>query len=111
MAAQLSQHTDDELLEIAIGSLAHIFDLTVPELRNIITCSYVFNWSNYDETLGAYSFPTPASVSARKLLNTPLDDTIYFSGEGLYDGAYSGTVEAAFSSGSKTAAAVIRSIT
>jgi monoamine oxidase len=111
VAAQLSQHTDDELLEIAIGSLAHIFDLTVPELRNIITCSYVFNWSNYDETLGAYSFPTPASVSARKLLNTPLDDTIYFSGEGLYDGAYSGTVEAAFSSGSKTAAAVIRSIT
>ena len=111
VAAQLSQHTDDELLEIAIGSLAHIFDLTVPELRNIISCSYVFNWSNYDETLGAYSFPTPASVSARKLLNTPLDDTIYFSGEGLYDGAYSGTVEAAFSSGSKTAAAVIRSIT
>lgn len=110
IAAALTQHSEDELLEIAIRSLSDIFDITPAELRNIISCSYVFNWSNYDESLGAYSFPTPDSVSARKLLNTPLDKTVYFAGEGLYDGAYSGTVEAAFSSGSQTAAALLETI-
>jgi hypothetical protein len=43
-------------------------------------------------------------------LNIPLDETVYFAGEGLYDGAYSGTVEAAFSSGSKAAAALLKTI-
>jgi monoamine oxidase len=110
VAAQLSQHTEDELLEICVTSLANIFDMPPPELRNIIRHSYVFNWSNYDESLGAYSFPTPDSVSARDLLNTPLDETVYFAGEGLYDGPYSGTVEAAFSSGLKTAATLLKTI-
>ena len=110
VAAQLSRHTDDELLEIAITSLSGIFDMATTELRNLIRYSYVFNWSNYDETLGAYSFPTPDSASARKLLNTPVDDTVYFAGEGLYDGAYSGTVEAAFDSGTKTATALLKTV-
>jgi monoamine oxidase len=110
VAAQLGQHSDGELLDIAIKSLSNIFDITPTELRTIIRHSYVFNWSNYDESLGAYSFPTPESASARELLNIPLDETVYFAGEGLYDGAYSGTVEAAFSSGSKAAAALLKTI-
>jgi len=110
VAARLSQHTDDELLEIAVISLSNIFELAPDDMRNIIRYSYVFNWSNYDESLGAYSFPTPDSVSARELLNTPLSGTVYFAGEGLYDGAYSGTVEAALSSGAKTAATLLKTI-
>jgi monoamine oxidase len=109
-AARLSKHTDDELLEIAITSLSNIFSMNRNEVQNIIVHSYIFNWSNYDESLGAYSFPTPDSVTARKLLNTPLAGTVFFSGEGLYDGPYSGTVEAALSSGSKTAVALLKSI-
>ena len=109
-AAQLSQHTDDELLEIAVTSLSNIFEMPRAELRNIIRYSYVFNWSRYDESLGAYSFSTPDSVSARKILNTPLVGTVYFTGEGLYEGAYSGTVEAALTSGSKTASQLLKTI-
>ena len=79
-------------------------------MRNIIDNSYVFNWSKYDESLGAYSFSKPESKSARKLLNTPLAGTVYFSGEGLYDGPYSGTVEAALSSGRITAAGLLKQL-
>jgi monoamine oxidase len=111
VASQLSQHTDDELFEIGVISLSNIFDLAVPAMRNIIAYSHIFNWSKYHESLGAYSFPTPDSVSARELLNTPLEGTVYFAGEGLYDGPYSGTVEAALSSGSKTAASLLRTLT
>ena len=109
-AEQLSQHTDDELLEIAVTSLSNIFEMSGTELRNIIRYSYVFNWSKYDESLGAYSFSTPDSVSARKILNTPLIGTVYFTGEGLYDGAYSGTVEAALTSARKTASKLLKTI-
>lgn len=109
-AAQLSRHTDDELLEIAITSLSNIFEMSRSDMRNIIIYSYVFNWSKYDESLGAYSFSTPDSLSARKVLNTPLAGTVYFTGEGLYDGPYPGTVEAALASGTKTAAELLKTI-
>jgi monoamine oxidase len=109
-ASRFSQHTDDELLEIASSSLANIFDVPLPELRKMISSSFVFNWSKYEESSGAYSFSTPESFSARKILNTPVDETIYFAGEALYEGVYSGTVEAALSSGSDVAAALLKTV-
>ena len=109
MASTLSQHTDDELTEIGLRSLSNIFDLEIGELRNITGRTHIFNWSKYDESLGAYSYSTPDSSNARKLLNTPVENTVFFSGEGLYDGEFSGTVEAALTSGLNTAAAVLNS--
>ncbi|RYG47463.1 MAG: FAD-dependent oxidoreductase, partial [Chitinophagaceae bacterium] len=103
VAAKFSQHTDDEVIEIALQSLANIFDTSVEKLRNIIESSYVFNWSKNEESLGAYSFSTPDSASARKILNEPLKNTLFFAGEGLYHGPYTGTVEAALDSGEKVA--------
>jgi len=110
-AGRLSQHTDNELLEIGILSLSNIFGYTVDELRNVVKRSYIFNWNNYHEALGAYSFSRPESTEARKLLNTPLADTLFFAGEGLYDGEYSGTVEAALTSGVQVARRIIKSTT
>ena len=107
-ASRLAQHSDDELIEVAVRSMSEIFDFQPAELRTIITHSYVFNWSKYDEALGAYSFSTPHSGTARKILNTPLAETVFFAGEGLYEGAYSGTVEAALSSGDKAAAVMLK---
>lgn len=109
-AASMSQHADDELLTIALISLANIFNMPAEDIRNIVVNSYVFNWSKHDESLGAYSFSTPASQDARKLLNTPLAGTVYFAGEGLYDGPYSGTVEAALSSGLGVASVLLGSL-
>jgi monoamine oxidase len=48
--------------------------------------------------LGGYSFPTLQSTEARKLIGTPVENTIFFAGEALYDGKNGGTVEAAISS-------------
>ncbi|HUQ64690.1 MAG TPA: NAD(P)/FAD-dependent oxidoreductase [Flavitalea sp.] len=109
-ASGLRHYTDQELLNIATDALAHIFDLSPSGIRKIISYSFVFNWGKYDESSGAYSFSTPDSVSARKLLNTPLDHTVYFAGEALYEGEYSGTVEAAFNSGLNAAKVLLKSI-
>lgn len=93
MADKMAPHTDAQLNDIALASLSHIFDMPVDELKTHITGSYIFNWKT-----GAYSYATTQSKIARQILNSPINDTIFFAGEGLYHGRYCGTVEAALSS-------------
>jgi monoamine oxidase len=109
-ATRLSQHSDNELLEIAIHSLASIFERDTGDMRSLVTQSHVFNWNAYEEALGAYSYSKPESAEARELLNTPLEDSLFFAGEGLYDGKYSGTVEAALTSGADVARKILKAI-
>lgn len=106
VASQIAGHSDNELLEIALNAVARIFDATIIELKNNLRTSHVFNWSANQKALGAYSYATPASKEALKLLNTPLTGTVFFAGEGLFEGVYPGTVEAAFKSGTDAAKAI-----
>jgi monoamine oxidase len=106
-AARL-QHADEHgLLQTALQSLATIFDTSVEALQHMLTAWHVYNWQQDAYTLGAYSYATLTTNAARQLLNTPVNDTIYFAGEGCYDGESGGTVEAALVSGAATAAQVI----
>jgi monoamine oxidase len=107
MADRIAAHPDNELLEIGLASLAGIFDTTVGQLKNNLRNSHVFNWSANQNALGAYSYATPASKEALRILNAPLADTVFFAGEGLFEGEYPGTVEAAFKSGTDAASAMM----
>ncbi|MBA4168199.1 MAG: FAD-dependent oxidoreductase [Chitinophagaceae bacterium] len=98
-ASRLSQHSDTALSDIVLTSLSHIFNKTIEEIKDSILQVWVFNWLQHEDARGAYSYPTLQTTHARKLLNAPLEDTVFFAGEGLYDGDYPGTVEAAFASG------------
>lgn len=102
-ASLLKDMSEEEILEKAILSLASIFSTSAQDICDNITASYVFNWSQVPEALGAYSYPTPATIAARKLLQQPLLNTIFFAGEGLYEGEHPGTVEAALVSGKRIA--------
>jgi monoamine oxidase len=102
-AGKLSEHSEEDILEKALASLASIFDKTIEELKANLIESQLLNWQQNTLTRGGYSYPTPASKSARKLLNTPIDDTLYFAGEGVYDGDAPGTVEAALVCGKEVA--------
>ncbi|SFE44357.1 monoamine oxidase [Chitinophaga sp. CF118] len=98
-AENFKQVPTDEILKTALESLSGIFQKELPPLVN----SYILNWADDPETLGAYSYDTPLSDNARKVLNTPIQDTIYFAGEALYEGNHPGTVEAALVSGRNVA--------
>jgi hypothetical protein len=54
------------------------------------------NWHKDRFTRGAYSYTTVESPAARRLLNKGIEQTIFFAGEGYYEGSSPGTVEAAF---------------
>jgi monoamine oxidase len=99
--------SNDELLEEGMQSLSRIFNLDINKLKNDVVASHVVNWTTDPFTLGSYAYDTRESAKARKVLNTPIDHTIYFAGEYLYDGPAMGTVEAALTSGLETAKKLI----
>ncbi|MBT1700621.1 FAD-dependent oxidoreductase [Fulvivirgaceae bacterium PWU4] len=101
-AAQL--HTGaEQMLNEALRSLSYIFDCSVDLLRQQLRHWYISDWKNDPFACGAYSYATIETPRAREILNTPVADTIYFSGEAVYDGPHTGTVEAALVSGREAA--------
>jgi monoamine oxidase len=90
---------DDKLLQLALESLSNIFKLSVEELKAKLIAWNVANWTAEPFTRGSYSYDTVDAPSARKLLNQPVENTLFFAGEYLYDGPAMGTVEAALTSG------------
>jgi monoamine oxidase len=107
-AQRMGDETDEELLEKAILSVSNIFNLTVNDIRKKLLAGKVFNWKKNEWSLGAYSYPMPGSVQAREVLNASVNNTIYFTGEGLYDGESPGTVEAAIVHAKETAAKLLK---
>lgn len=101
-AAGLSQKTDEMIMLASLQSLASAFQREYIELETALVKGHVFNWAKDPYALGAYSFPALQSTEARKILNRPEENTVFFAGEALYDGHAGGTVEAALVSGMET---------
>lgn len=102
--------TDEALLEMALTSLAILCNESIDTLKELLTDSHISNWANDPHVTGAYSYSTPATAAAQEILNTPVEDTVYFAGEALYKGASPGTVEAALSTGKHVAERILLGI-
>ena len=106
--AQALKDTDDQaILYKALESLCKIFTLGRFELTEMLAYSAVVNWISDPFSLGAYSYATPGTREAVRQLSIPVDNTIFFAGEALYDGDETGTVEAALGNGLKVAGLVL----
>ncbi len=102
------KHTGEAALEVlAINSLAAIFNKTTEELRQQLVAMQVADWGNDPFSLGAYSYDTVHTAAARRLLQEPVANTLFWAGEALYDGPSPGTVEAALASGKAVAARLV----
>ena len=100
---KLKALNDEAILQLAIESLSAIFSMTQEQLRSLLTAWHVAQWKLNPYSLGAYSFNMLPTTNARQLLQKPVENTIYFAGEGYYDGVNGGTVEAAFVSAMEVA--------
>jgi len=99
-AAEKLKDADDEyILNLGLLSLSNIYDVPVDDLRDRLNAYQVMNWPADPFTRGSYSYATVFTSEARKLLAQPEQNTIYFTGEFMYDGPEMGTVEAALASG------------
>jgi monoamine oxidase len=98
-AADKTNMPNTEVLEQGLQSLANIFKIDLEELKVKLVAYRIMNWTADPFTLGSYAYDTVEAPEARKILNTSIQDTLFFTGEYLYEGAEMGTVEAALTSG------------
>jgi hypothetical protein len=83
------QKTDvSSLLQESLQSLSNIFKIKVSSLKQKLTAWHIEDWSKDRFTLGGYSYDTLQTDDAKKILNTPVEETIFFAGEALYKGAF-----------------------
>ena len=56
---------------------------------------------------GAYAYDVVEGAAAKKILQAPVEGTVFFAGEGLYEGPEIGTVNAALVMGREAAHQVV----
>lgn len=86
-------------IDACLESIASIFSVGKDFLREELITIQIFDWSQAPYIRGGYSYETVGCANARKILSTPVDQTLYFAGEALYEGHSMATVEAALTSG------------
>jgi monoamine oxidase len=107
-ADKLISTKDGIIIKMALESLANIFSIDYDILKTKLTTHKIINWANDPYTFGAYSFATTQTAAARKLLQQGVEQTLFFAGEGIYEGESPGTVEAALTSGRDVARTIIK---
>jgi monoamine oxidase len=106
-AMQLKNTTEKEIYIKAINSLAYIFDIDKNFIEERLVAYHITNWTANTFIRGAYSYATLDTHWAKNVLAEPLEQTLYFAGEALYNGKETGTVEGALASGIEVAREMI----
>jgi len=106
-AAAISNSSIADLLERSLVSLGSIFNMPVEEVKRKLRQEYFYNWSQDPHFHGAYSYAVLDGEKYMQQILRPVEDTVYFAGEGLHSGNEIGTVEAALQSGRSVAHQVI----
>lgn len=107
VAATKKDVPDVDILRQSLQSLSNIFERDIDELKDKLVASRVMNWTNDSFTLGSYAYDTVNASVFRDMLEKPVDNTLFFAGEYLYEGPAMGTVEAALTSGGEVAKRMI----
>lgn len=105
-ADKFRHKTREQVLSLALTSLSQIFGLNTGQLKDLLSDMLFIDWSEEPFTKGAYSYPMLGTGDAVRVLMTPIESTIYFAGEAIYDGDHPATVEAALASGKRVAEAM-----
>lgn len=108
-AEQMQGFSKDEIVTKALSSLSKIFNLAIIHLQQILKGAHWYNWSDDNHFYGAYSYEVVNGEEVIRSLQQPIEQTLFFAGEGLHHGPEIGTVEAALVSGRDTAHRLIAS--
>jgi monoamine oxidase len=107
-AAKLKDANNETILQMALDSLTAIFKTSVAAIKELLAATYIKNWTADPFAHGSYAYATVETAAAIKTLLDPVEDTVYFAGEAMYQGPAMGTVEAALTSGRDVAALIYK---
>lgn len=106
-AARLSGLADGELLDLAVGSLAHALGLSPRDVGARLEYHHYHDWRSDPFARGAYTYVKVGGVDAPRKLAEPVADTLYFAGEATCGEGLNATMEGAVRSGRRAAAALL----
>jgi monoamine oxidase len=109
-ASERCGDTDEVLLRSSVNSLSSVFRLLPAFLEKELLHHRIIRWQDKPFIRGGYSYATPGSGKAKKFLNQPVNETIFFAGEALSSRGLQGTVESALESAQQVAIAVLKSV-
>jgi len=101
--------SDSVIVNEAITSLMHIFNLSPDAIRTQLQAAYFHDWRADPFARGAYSYVPVDGLKAQELLSQPLDNKLFFAGEALSVG-HIGTVHGAIQSGKRAAKEILSSV-
>ena len=78
-------------------------------LDALLESAHVADWQSDRFARGAYSYITVGGIDAPAKLAEPLNETLYFAGEGTSTEGLGGTVDAAITTGRRAAGQVLSS--
>ncbi|MEX0281194.1 MAG: flavin monoamine oxidase family protein [Arenibacterium sp.] len=103
---ELSSKGDATVIDYALGELVR---LVGSDARKHFVKGLRTDWAENPLTLGAYGAPRPGRLGARKVLEEPLGNRVFFAGEAM-GGSVSALVNGAYKSGKKTAKAISKAL-
>jgi monoamine oxidase len=98
----------EELLELAINSLAAAANASRSFVESSFEESWHHDWNRDPFSLGAYSYSAVGGFDASRALRLPVENTLFFAGEATRGEGKNATMEAAIESGVRAAKEVIR---
>jgi monoamine oxidase len=106
-AQKLLGKNNEELVCLALDSLAQILELDQSELRSHLERGLVHDWQADPHSRGAYSYIVTGGMGAPQALAEPLDGTLFFAGEATNREGHNGTVHGALGSGKRAAREIL----
>jgi monoamine oxidase len=97
------------VVEEALDSLALLLGARRSRLEALLDAWYYHDWTADPFSRGAYSYVPVDGLDARKILATPVEDTLYFAGEATDLQGHSATVHGALAAGRRAARVVLES--
>lgn len=105
-AKRLAGRNEAELTCAALDSFQSMFGRKV-KVRTLLERAYMHDWQADPFARGAYSYVIAGGTGARKVLATPVQNTLFFAGEASDTEGEWGTVAGALQSGMRAARLVI----
>jgi monoamine oxidase len=104
---ELSKLGEKEGIERALDWVHQAFPSM--NVRERLEWSHLRDWTGDPHTLGSYSYTRPGGYGQRAIYATPIEDTLYFAGEGSYAPGEITTVHSAYVSGRRAAREILSS--
>jgi monoamine oxidase len=97
----------DELVQVAVHSLARIFGLAAGTVAAQVTRAHFHEWQSDPFSRGAYSYVAAGGLALAERFGEHVEGTVWFAGEATANEGYWGTVHGAYRSGIRAARQIL----